>query len=162
MELTEGNLHSTLEYHSDDEIGKLAQNSTESVENITKLINEINLLVEDAVRQAANSSGEIIDSTELIHTAVDTFDLIFQNVQDTGKLIEGVVEKINQVDQVATNVAAISEEQAASSDEILATSEAMLAQAKGITENSEQVAEQAKHLTTSSENLAGQVQQFQI
>ena len=24
MELTEGNLHSTLEYHSDDEIGKLA------------------------------------------------------------------------------------------------------------------------------------------
>lgn len=144
------------------EIGKLAQNSTESVENITKLINEINLLVEDAVRQAANSSGEIIDSTELIHTAVDTFDLIFQNVQDTGKLIEGVVEKINQVDQVATNVAAISEEQAASSDEILATSEAMLAQAKGITENSEQVAEQAKHLTTSSENLAGQVQQFQI
>ena len=144
------------------EIGKLAQNSTESVENITKLINEINLLVEDAVRQAANSSGEIIDSTELIHTAVDTFDLIFQNVQDTGKLIEGVVEKINQVDQVATNVAAISEEQAASSDEILATSEVMLAQAKGITENSEQVAEQAKHLTTSSENLAGQVQQFQI
>ena len=93
---------------------------------------------------------------------MDTFDLIFQNVQDTGKLIEGVVEKINQVDQVATNVAAISEEQAASSDEILATSEAMLAQAKGITENSEQVAEQAKHLTTSSENLAGQVQQFQI
>ena len=144
------------------EIGKLAQNSAESVENIASLINQINLLVEDAVRQAGDSVGEISDSTELIHTAVDTFDLIFQNVQDTSQLIESVVEKVNQVDQVATNVAAISEEQAASSDEILATSEAMLAQAKGISENSEQVAEEAKNLATSSENLAGQVQQFQI
>jgi len=144
------------------EIGKLAQNSTESVANITRLIQQINLLVEDAVRQAADSAGEIGNSAELIHTAVDTFDIIFQNVQDTSRLIEGVVEKINQVDQVATNVAAISEEQAASSDEILATSESMLEQAKGITENSEQVAEEAKNLAASSENLAGQVQQFQI
>ena len=144
------------------EIGKLAQNSTESVENITRLIQQINILVEDAVRQAAASAGEIGNSAELIHTAVDTFDIIFQNVQDTSNLIEGVVDKINQVDQVATNVAAISEEQAASSDEILATSESMLQQAKGITENSEQVAEEAKNLAASSENLAGQVQQFQI
>ncbi|MBO5524650.1 MAG: methyl-accepting chemotaxis protein [Roseburia sp.] len=144
------------------EIGKLAQNSTESVENITRLIQQINVLVEDAVRQAADSAGEIGNSAELIHTAVDTFDVIFQNVQDTSRLIEGVVDKINQVDQVATNVAAISEEQAASSDEILATSESMLQQAKGITENSEQVAKEAKNLAVSSENLAGQVQQFQI
>lgn len=144
------------------EIGKLAQNSTESVENITRLINQINVLVEDAVRQAGNSAGEIGNSAELIHTAVDTFDIIFQNVQATNQLIEGMVDKINQVDQVATNVAAISEEQAASSDEILATSESMLEQAKGITENSEQVAEEAKNLAASSENLAGQVQQFQI
>lgn len=144
------------------EIGKLAQNSTESVENITRLIQQINVLVEDAVRQAADSAGEIGNSAKLIHTAVDTFDVIFKNVQDTSRLIEGVVDKINQVDQVATNVAAISEEQAASSDEILATSESMLQQAKGITENSEQVAKEAKNLAVSSENLAGQVQQFQI
>ena len=31
MELTEGNLHSTLEYHSDDEIGKLAHSMRKSV-----------------------------------------------------------------------------------------------------------------------------------
>ena len=39
-----------------------------------------------------------------------------------------VVEKIGRVDEVATNVAAICEEQAASSDEIMATSESMLGQ----------------------------------
>ena len=105
------------------QIGVLAKNSADSVAHITSLINEINGLVDDAVKQAGSSASDIESSADLIHTAVDTFDQIFQNIQETSHLIEGVVEKINQVDQVATNVAAISEEQAASSDEILATSE---------------------------------------
>lgn len=49
--------------------------------------------------------------------------------------MKNVVSKIGEVDEVATNVAAICEEQAASSDEILATSESMLTQAKNITRN---------------------------
>ena len=114
------------------QIGVLAKNSADSVAHITSLINEINGLVDDAVKQAGSSASDIESSADLIHTAVDTFDQIFQNIQETSHLIEGVVEKINQVDQVATNVAAISEEQAASSDEILATSESMLQQAKSI------------------------------
>ena len=99
------------------QIGVLAKNSADSVAHITSLINEINGLVDDAVKQAGSSASDIESSADLIHTAVDTFDQIFQNIQETSHLIEGVVEKINQVDQVATNVAAISEEQAASSDE---------------------------------------------
>ena len=70
--------------------------------------------MDDAVKQVGNSASDIESSADLIHTAVDTFDQIFQNIQETSHLIEDVVEKINQVDQVATNVAAISEEQAAS------------------------------------------------
>lgn len=123
------------------QIGVLAKNSADSVAHITSLINEINGLVDDAVKQGRSSASDIESSADLIHTAVDTFDQIFQNIQETSHLIEGVVEKINQVDQVATNVAAISEEQAASSDEILATSESMLQQAKSISKNSEQVEE---------------------
>ena len=137
------------------QIGVLAKNSADSVAHITSLINEINGLVDDAVKQAGSSASDIESSADLIHTAVDTFDQIFQNIQETSHLIEGVVEKINQEDQVATNVAAISEEQAASSDEILATSESMLQQAKSISKNSEQVAE-------SADQLADQVKQFQI
>ena len=144
------------------QIGVLAKNSADSVAHITSLINEINGLVDDAVKQAGNSSSDIESSADLIHTAVDTFDQIFQNIQETSHLIEGVVEKINQVDQVATNVAAISEEQAASSDEILATSESMLQQAKSISKNSEQVEEEAGNLAESADQLADQVKQFQI
>lgn len=144
------------------QIGVLAKNSADSVAHITSLINEINGLVDDAVKQAGSSASDIESSSDLIHTAVDTFDQIFQNIQETSHLIEGVVEKINQVDQVATNVAAISEEQAASSDEILATSESMLQQAKSISKNSEQVEEEAGNLAESADQLADQVKQFQI
>ena len=144
------------------QIGVLAKNSADSVAHITSLINEINGLVDDAVKQAGSSASDIESSADLIHTAVDTFDQIFQNIQETSHLIESVVEKINQVDQVATNVAAISEEQAASSDEILATSESMLQQAKSISKNSEQVEEEAGNLAESADQLADQVKQFQI
>ena len=144
------------------QIGVLAKNSADSVAHITSLINEINGLVDDAVKQAGSSASDIESSADLIHTAVDTFDQIFQNIQETSHLIKGVVEKINQVDQVATNVAAISEEQAASSDEILATSESMLQQAKSISKNSEQVEAEAGNLAESADQLADQVKQFQI
>ena len=144
------------------QIGVLAKNSADSVAHITSLINEINGLVDDAVKQAGSSASDIESSADLIHTAVDTFDQIFQNIQETSHLIEGVVEKITQVDQVATNVAAISEEQAASSDEILATSESMLQQAKSISKNSEQVEAEAGNLAESADQLADQVKQFQI
>lgn len=144
------------------QIGVLAKNSADSVAHITSLINEINGLVDDAVKQGRSSASDIESSADLIHTAVDTFDQIFQNIQETSHLIEGVVEKINQVDQVATNVAAISEEQAASSDEILSTSESMLQQAKSISKNSEQVEAEAGNLAESADQLADQVKQFQI
>lgn len=144
------------------QIGVLAKNSADSVAHITSLINEINGLVDDAVKQAGSSASDIESSADLIHIAVDTFDQIFQNIQETSHLIKGVVEKINQVDQVATNVAAISEEQAASSDEILATSESMLQQAKSISKNSEQVEAEAGNLAESADQLADQVKQFQI
>lgn len=144
------------------QIGVLAKNSADSVAHITSLINEINGLVDDAVKQAGSSASDIESSADLIHIAVDTFDQIFQNIQETSHLIECVVEKINQVDQVATNVAAISEEQAASSDEILATSESMLQQAKSISKNSEQVEAEAGNLAESADQLADQVKQFQI
>ncbi len=144
------------------EIGTLANNSTDSVEHISKLIGQVNALVADAVRQTGDSADDISRSSGLIHEAIETFEKIFVNIQETSEMIGHMVGKINEVDEVAANVAAISEEQAASSDEILATSENMLEQAKGIAQNSAHVAEESKSLTASSEELAEQVKLFRI
>ena len=40
-ELTEGNLHSTLEYHSEDEIGKLAHSMRKSIRILGTYVDDI-------------------------------------------------------------------------------------------------------------------------
>lgn len=144
------------------EIGKLAQTSSSSVHNIESLISEINVLVKDAVSQADDSVDNIRSSGELVNGALKTFDLIFDNIDEVNHLVGQMIEKVEQVDNVAVNVAAISEEQAASSEEILATSTTMVEQAHSITENSETVAEGAKELTESAVELADQMNMFKV
>lgn len=144
------------------EIGKLAQTSTNSVQNISLLIDEVNALVSDAVEQASDSVENINDSSVLIHTAVSTFDTIFTNIHTTNDLIKNMIVKVGKVDEVASTVAAISEEQAASTDEILTTADYMVTQANNITKNSEAVANDANHLEMTSDELAKQIHTFKI
>ena len=144
------------------QIGKLAQTSAESAQNITNLINEVHTLIEEAVGQAQNSADSIQQNSERIAVAVETFDKIYANINTSNKLIEAMITDIQKVDDVATNVAAISEEQAASADEILATSENMVEQADNITKSSQDVADNSHELAGTSDTLTNHVQQFKI
>lgn len=144
------------------EIGKLAKTSSESVQNISSLISGINKHVSDTVKQAHESAENINESSYLISSTVDTFDSIFEKINTTNSLIQNMIEKVGNLDDVATTVAAISEQQAASSQEILATSEVMVTQSKNITENSEKVANDADELSNTSDELRKQIQMFKI
>ena len=144
------------------QIGKLAQTSSESATNISNLIEEVHRLIDEAVGQANASAESIEKNSELIHVAVDTFDQIYENIQASNACIEDMIRDVEKVDDVATNVAAISEEQAASADEILATSQNMVEQAKTISRNSEDVANNSHELASTSDTLTSHVQQFKI
>lgn len=144
------------------QIGKLALNSSESVQNIEKLILDIKLLVKDAVLQAEDSAKHINSSNVLVEDTLQNFDTIFNNIDEVNTLVQQMLSKVSQVDEVATNVAAISEEQAASAEEILATSDTMVEQANSITSNSQVVADDAAKLTTSSQELADHVSKFKV
>lgn len=144
------------------EISKLAQTSTDSVANITSLIQEVERLVKDAVLQASDSAGEIKQNSDIIQKTTHIFDEIYDTVNESSRGIHNMIAMINEVDTVATNVAAISEEQAASSEEISATSVSMVTQAESIAKNSETVAGDARNLTETSESLMNQVKRFHI
>ncbi len=144
------------------QIGKLAQTSAESATNISNLIEEVHKLIDEAVGQANASAESIEKNSDLIHIAVDTFDQIYNNIQASNDCIEEMIRDVEKVDDVATNVAAISEEQAASADEILATSQNMVEQAKNISSNSQDVANNSHELANTSETLSSHVQQFKI
>ena len=144
------------------EIGKLAQTSTESVGHIVELINEVTGLVQETIKQAADSMKNIDDSSLMINTALRTFVEICNDIQVTEDLIKQMMTKVSEVDSVATNVAAISEEQAASTLEIQATSENMVAQANSIADNSNIVMDGAKELSQSADNLKEHIGRFKI
>ena len=144
------------------EIGKLAQTSSDSVDNIVVLINEVTHLVQETVQQAAESMESIEASSGLINTALDTFDEIFKDIHSTGQLIDQMMKKVSKVDDVATNVAAISEEQAASTALIQTTSEDMVTQAQVIANSSNAVMDDAKELSNSAISLKESVGQFKI
>lgn len=144
------------------EIGKLAQTSTESVETIVQLIGEVTRLVQETVAQAAESMANIGESSEMIHKALQTFDEIFNDIHTTEDLIGQMMVKVSEVDEVATSMAAISQEQAASTEEINATSENMVIQANTIAESSNTVMGDAMELSESAESLKERIGRFKI
>ena len=144
------------------EIGQLANTSAEAVHNIEGLISQINNLVGDTVKQTDESVKNIDHSSNLVEDTLRTFDAIFNNIDQVSMLVREMIQKVEKVDEVATNVAAISEEQAASSEEILATSESMVRQVDNITGNSKSVSTSANELTSSAEELYEQVARFKI
>lgn len=144
------------------EIAKLAQTSAESATNIGNLINEVHNLIQEVVGQANESAASIEQNSALIETAVDTFDKIYDNIQTSNTLIKDMINDVEKVDDVATNVAAIAQEQAASADEILATSQNMVEQAESITRSSQDVADNSHKLAGTSDTLTSYVQQFKV
>lgn len=144
------------------EIGNLAQTSMNSVQNINDLILKIKTLIMDVIHQVNDSVENIHNSDILIGNAIKTFDVIFGNIVIVGNLVQNMIQKVEEVEDVAGNVAAISEEQAASSEEILNSSDILVEQANSLMVHSETVAKESVELTMSAEELAEQIKTFQI
>lgn len=105
-----------------EEIRNLAETSSQAVDKISSITADINTLVSDAVDKTQISAKHIHDSEELVSTAHHTFHDIYQTIGETSELLQEMITNVNKVDEVATSVAAITEEQSASAEEILATS----------------------------------------
>lgn len=144
------------------EIGKLASTSGNAVQNISSLINEVSSLINNTVVQANQSVENIKESSALINTACTTFDTIYSTINETNGIVKDMIAKVHKVDDVAASVAAITEEQAASANEIMTTSNIMLEQAGNITNNSELVAQDAQQLYNTSEQLSSEVSIFKV
>lgn len=144
------------------EISKLADTTANSVDNISVLIKEVDSLIEAAVGQAEVSVGNINESSERIHVAVNTFDEIYRSINEVENVIRKMVEEIEKVNSVAMGVSAVSEEQAASTEVIYNTSEKMVQQANDFETESEKVADGAKVLIQTSDQLTQHMDRFKI
>lgn len=144
------------------EIGSLATNSNQSVQKIQTLINEVTSLVGETVDKAKDSVDEINTSSRLVHQAVATFDTIYDNIVDANKVVNDMAANMLKVADVSTNVASITEEQAASAELISRNAGNITSESKNITDDSEKVAETARKLADTSEKLMTQINSFRV
>lgn len=144
------------------EIKKLAETSASAAEEISQLINSVTGLISTTVHQSQENMEEIIQSTELVDIACATFDKIYQSINTTNETVQNMIEKVKQVDDVATSVAAITEEQSASAQEIEATSVEITNLAKVVADNSEAVATDSLELAEDAKELKREISIFRI
>lgn len=123
-ELTEGNLHSTLEYHSDDEIGSLAHSMRKSIRILGSYVDDIGR----AMKLFAEGNFDVKPEVEWKGDFVgilDSFMMFEKSIAETIKGIQGVSNGVSSSsEQVAASANALADgatNQAAVVEELTAT-----------------------------------------
>ena len=119
-ELTEGNLHSNLEYHSDDEIGRLAHNIRKStrilgtyiddIDRAMKLFSEGNFDVQPEVEWRGDFIGILNSFMAFEKSMADTVKGIQHVSEQVSSGAEQVAASSNDLAEGATNQASVVEE----------------------------------------------------
>ena len=145
-----------------DEIRKLAEVSASSAAQISDIIGQVNSQVSYMVQQTSQSVAYIRDNSEKIAASREIFERIYQNVTETDEMLSDIVGQIAHVDDVATNIAALSQEQSASTEEILASTEVLATASLQFASDSQQVSQSADHVSEASFSLAEHMRKFKI
>lgn len=145
-----------------DEIRKLADESSASAFKIADIITKVNAQVSSMVEQTSQSVAYIEDNSLKITSACGIFEDIYRDVNETNEMLNTIVDQIGQVDDIATNIAALSEEQSASTEEILASTEVLAETSLQFTNDSNQVASNAETASDAAFTLAEHMRKFKI
>lgn len=149
QELTEGNLHSTLEYHSEDEIGRLAHSMRKSIRILGSYVDDI----DRAMKQFSEGNFDVQPEVEWKGDFIgilNSFMAFEKSMADTVKGIQRVSDEVfNGAEQVASSSSDLADgatNQAAVVEELTATVENV----------SEQVAQNSK----TAKEISGRVDEL--
>ncbi len=145
-----------------EQIRKLAEDSSSSASKISDIISQVNSQVTHMVDQTNQSVAYIEDNSEKITAACEIFEKIYNNVSETNEVLSDIVSQIAHVDDVATNIAALSEEQSASTEEILASTEVLAESSLKYSSDSKQVADNADSVSSAAFTLTEHMRKFKI
>ena len=144
------------------EIAKLANDSGNAAKEIANIINDITYQITMLSQKSQDNMDAIKESSFAVTTAGSTFETIFNDLNETGKTIENMMSMMTNIDDIASSVAAISEEQSASSEEVVATTETLAESANKVSNESEDVDKSAATVSGSAQSIGEALQKFQI
>ena len=144
------------------QIKNLAENSGEAADEISSLIDSVTSLIEETVNQSGRSTEQINESAAAVFAAAEQFNNIYESIEQTNRIVQGMIEKVHEVNDVASNMAAITEEQSASAEEIEATAVSIQELADIVSENSADVQKDSKEMESTAETLKEHISRFTI
>ena len=152
-ELTEGNLHSTLEYHSEDEIGSLAHSMRKSIRILGSYVDDIGR----AMKLFAEGNFDVKPEVEWKGDFVgilDSFMMFEKSIAETIKGIQGVSNGVSSsAEQVAASANALADgatNQAAVVEELTAT-------VAGVSEQVDKNSKSAKEISIKVDELGNAI-----
>ena len=152
-ELTEGNLHSTLEYRSEDEIGSLAHSMRKSIRILGSYVDDIGR----AMKLFAEGNFDVKPEVEWKGDFVgilDSFMMFEKSIAETIKGIQGVSNGVSSsAEQVAASANALADgatNQAAVVEELTAT-------VAGVSEQVDKNSQSAKEISAKVDELGNAI-----
>ncbi len=152
-ELTEGNLHNTLEYRSEDEIGRLAHSMRKSIRILGSYVDDIGR----AMKLFAEGNFDVQPEVEWKGDFVgilDSFMMFEKSIADT---IKGIQNVSNEVSSAAEQVASSSNDLADGATNQAAVVEELTATVAGVSEQVERNSQSAKEISARVDKLGNAI-----
>lgn len=145
-----------------DEIGKLANDSSNAAKEIAGIIEEITGEIRNLSAKSQSNMDSIGNSSTVVAKAEGSFNEIFEGLNDTAKLMNEMISDMSSVDGIAANVAAISEEQSASTTQVTETIDSLTGEAADIAAESGEVSESAENVSKSASEINDSLTKFKF
>lgn len=144
------------------EVRKLAEQSSQSAEQITQLIMHIQTGIEQTIRSVENGTKEINAGIRVVHAAGGTFEEIKGYVDQVASQIQEVSAASQQMSASAEQIVHAFEEISEGSKFVAAGSQDVSASAEEQLASMEEISSSAASLSTMSEELQALVGQFKV
>ena len=142
-ELTEGNLHSTLEYRSEDEIGKLAHSMRKSIRILGSYVDDIG----HAMKLFSEGNFDVQPEVEWKGDFIGILDSFMAFEKSMAETVKGIQSASNEVSEGAEQVAASSNDLAEGATNQAAVVEELTATVTNVAEQVAQNAQSAKEIS---------------
>lgn len=152
-ELAAGNLHSNLEYHSDDEIGSLAHNLRKSIRILGSYVDDI----DQAMKEFSNGNFTAQPTVEWKGDFVGILNSFMGFEASMADTVKGIQTVADQVTNGAEQVAASSMDLAQGATDQAAIVEELTATIENVSERVAQNAENAKGISKKVENVGVEI-----
>ena len=153
QELTEGNLHSTLEYRSDDEIGRLAHSMRKSIRILGSYVDDIGR----AMKMFAEGNFDVQPEVEWKGDFVGILNSFMLFEESMAETIKGIQHVSDEVSGAADQVASSSNELADGATNQAAVVEELTATIAGVSEQVEKNSQSAKQISGRVDELGSAI-----